>query len=240
MDGTLGPPRNLRPVDGWLILCDSTAGADVRMVLWNPDGSRPEACGNALRCVARLLAAEMQGRALRKDHFVIETDAGLRTVGIDASGEAWAQMGPVREWTGARAIRVEHEMWTGWHVSVGNPHFVLPIDGVEDWRVPDVGRALSAHPAFPEGTNVEFPYRHGDGLRVRVWERGVGETAACGTGACAVAWVHHFQHGEGEPLKIHMPGGSLRVAWHAGEAILYGPAQVRGFLESGQAASRHS
>ena len=226
----------LRAADGWLILCDSLGGADVRMVLWNPDGTRPEACGNALRCVARKLFDETDRTSNGSASYVVETDAGLRSAGVDASGEAWAEMGPVEETPGSRAVRIGHEMWTGWRVSVGNPHFVLPLDGVEDWRVPEVGRALSVHPTFPEGTNVEFPFRHAGGLRVRVWERGVGETEACGTGACAAAWVHHFQHGEQDPLTVHMKGGSLRVAWRAGAARLQGPARVQGIGPKAPAA----
>ncbi len=220
----------LARADGWLVLCDGTKGTAARMVIFNSDGSRPEACGNALRCVARFLQQSFP----QESSWIVETDAGDRRVGVQAGDQAWADMGPIDFLPGTSSIRIGHETWTGWRVSVGNPHFVLRLNGVEDWRVPEVGAALSTHAAFPDGTNVEFPYADTkgvpDGLRLRVWERGVGETAACGTGACAAAFVHHFQHGACDPVEVRMPGGSLWVAKGSQGFTLAGPARVEPWL----------
>lgn len=215
-------PGFQRSADGWLVLCDAGPGAVARMVLLNADGSRPEACGNALRCIARWLGQEQRMAGV----WVIATDAGPRSVGLGGEGLPWADMGAPEVLPGSHTVRVGHETWSGWRISMGNPHFVLRLNGVEDWRVPEIGAALSTHATFPEGTNVEFPYRNGNGLRLRVWERGVGETLACGTGACAAAYVHHFQHGAQDPLDVHMPGGRLRVTATSGGLRLSGPARV--------------
>lgn len=111
-----------------------------------------------------------------------------------------------------------------WPVSMGNPHAIVPMDaGPDDDFVATVGRAIETHPLFPEGTNVEFVWFDGRGLKVRVWERGVGETASCGTGACAVGVASQARQLADLPVRMEFPGGALEVDWED-TVSLTGPA----------------
>ncbi|MCA9001793.1 MAG: diaminopimelate epimerase [Planctomycetes bacterium] len=199
-----------RPMDGLILLLPPQGEGDLRMVIFNADGSRPEACGNALRCLVRV-AFDM-GRVGRP-RFVVETDAGSRAVdALEAQGPATrVSMGPPRLIRGRVEIEVNGRTVSGVSISMGNPHFVVDLNSVTDGDVSAIGAAISIHPEFPQGTNVEFLFGDVVRPRVRVWERGVGETEACGSGACAVA---HSLYGSSlihKPLRLDLPGGELLV-----------------------------
>ncbi len=220
-----------RLVDGLLLLLPPRADGDCRMVLHNADGSRAEACGNGLRCVGKL--AVERGRA-SGPLVRIETDAGLRTVEVlYESGAIVAARATMGE---PRVEALEEPLRAGWRevaasvIRLGNPHCVLFVPDVETVPVEELGPELARQARFPEGTNVEFVEVEPGGLRVRTWERGVGETASCGTGVSAAA-VAAIELGRASPpVEVKTRGGRLRVLWEGGVVRLEGPVGVTELL----------
>jgi diaminopimelate epimerase len=207
-------PRRVRDAvgdaDGILELTRSGAtAADV--VIWNPDGSRAELSGNGTRIAAGWLFERSSGREAT-------ITVGTRKVTVRTLVD-----GSVEQELGAYAVEPP-EVVDGIvlvPVDVGNPHAVVEGDPAE---IASVGPKLALHPRFPRGTNVQVARVKGPGEVVaRVWERGVGETAASGTSAVAVAAA---THGEGEVL-VRFPGGDLRVRLEAGHAWVTGPPATR-------------
>ncbi len=210
--------------DGLVLLLPAQSGGQARMVLFNLDGSRPEACGNALRCLTRV-ACDMG--LIPGPQFVVETDAGERRV--DAlrfeAKESRVGMGAPRLIDGALKLHVGDRSVQGTSISVGNPHFVLRANSIADSEVARLGAQLCTHSQFPNGTNVEFVFGEPDRPRVRVWERGVGETEACGSGACATAtalWGTALLRRE---LTLDLPGGPLVVGRNTHGLWLQGGAE---------------
>jgi diaminopimelate epimerase len=217
------------------------------MELWNADGGRAEMSGNGMRCVALFL----RDRGLHEGSTLdVDTPAGLKRVDISIrDGEmigARVDMGlPVLE-RGRIPMRGPAEErfvdlpfpdagpeYRAAAVSMGNPHLVLVGGpGLESLDLPRVGPPLERHPDFPEGVNVEF-IRVGDGrIDVRVWERGVGETLACGTGACAVLVAANLMGLAGPRAPVGFAGGDLDVEWaDDGHVYLSGPTE---FVFEGQ------
>src|SRR5690606_1620788 len=176
--------------DGLILLAPS-ARADVRMLMWNADGSRGAMCGNGLRCVARLACDEGHARG---PVVSVETDAGLRRVELlpDAAGRfsaARAAMPGIAVETTPAELVVDGEVWRYHRGDAGNPHAVAFVDGdPEQAPVARVGAAFQRAAAFPDGVNVEFVHAlPPDLLLQRTFERGSGETLACGSGACVAA-----------------------------------------------------
>lgn len=207
--------------DGVLELLPGAGHVDVAMAIWNPDGSTTEACGNGTRMVARWVSTRSGAT-----HVVVGSAAG--PLHCEVRGER------VRA-TLARAALDGHQYRPNdvpfphphRFVSVGNPHVVIPVADVESFPLEYEGPALERHPWFPERTNVEVMAPIDDHrIRVRVWERGVGETAACGTGACAVAVAAIADGIASSPVTIELPGGELVVeVGEDGEVTLTGPAR---------------
>lgn len=212
-----GPAPRL---DGLLLVLPPQAGGDVRMQLHNADGSAAETCGNGLRCVAKFA---FDRRLVASRDFVIEDTSGLHVARVEP------ESGPIRAATvsmrrprilaRAESLAIEdgehaHAV-SGTRVDVGNPHFVVLVDDVERAPVTTDGPRLERHAVFPAGTNVEFVAVRPGGIDVRVWERGVGETEACGSGACAVAAALADQGLARLPIDLHLPGGTLRIAERA-------------------------
>ena len=203
-----GPERP----DGLVLLLPSTRGADCAMQIYNRDGSRPEACGNGLRCAAKL--AVERGR-VERDAFTVETDSGIRKVRVIREGgrvsAARVEMGRARIVDREARIRVGREDLSAALVDVGNPHCVLFVDDERNAPVESLGPALERHERFPAGTNVEFLARRSGTFHLRVWERGVGETLACGSGACAAAAVACDRGLARFPVRLELRGGTLAV-----------------------------
>ncbi|HVA78844.1 MAG TPA: diaminopimelate epimerase [Candidatus Binataceae bacterium] len=216
--------------DGLIMLAPSRVG-DVRMEMYNADGSRGDMCGNGIRCVARL--AYERGIA-RRNPMVVETDAGLKTIELrfeaDAVVGATVDMGePILEGreipvaADGRVIGYPLEVGgrreTITAVSMGNPHCVVfvnddAIHKMDVWDFARLGRQFEAHPFFPRRVNTEFilPLSRTH-LKMRVWERGSGETLACGTGACA-ALVAAVLTGRAErKATVELRGGNLEIEW---------------------------
>lgn len=224
-------------LDGVLVVSPGREGGDVRMEVVNADGSPSETCGNGLRCVAKLVRERGH---LRADRFTIEDGAGLHATEVLRVAErvvrARIGMGRPRILNPAEALDVElagrRERVQGARVDVGNPHFVLLVEDVRAAPVDTLGPALERHAAFPRGTNVEFLAVRGGGRALRVWERGVGETRACGSGACAAACVAVARGLSGWPVALDLPGGTLVVHGAAdGGVTLEGPVEELGSIE---------
>jgi diaminopimelate epimerase len=196
--------------DGVLVLADPLESpAHARMIVVNADGSRPQMCGNGLRCVALLLAREA-GRP----GWAIDTDAGVRHTEVGDDDVVTVDMGPAQR---LGAVRPELAHGRGFvRVSMGNPHAVAFVQGHEDPELlaRTVGPLLERDPSFPEGTNVELARVEAD-LRITlwVWERGCGITAACGTGACATvaAAVDAGLVAADRAITVRLPGGALEI-----------------------------
>lgn len=215
--------------DGVLVVSPpSAAGHLARMRVINADGSVPEMCGNGLRCVALHLARQRGASALEGS---VETDAGTRPVvvrGDATAAEVTVDMGEVGLGD-ERSVEIAGETVRLVDVNVGNPHAVLvPLAAVhERARIERLGPILERHPSFPAGVNVELVSREGTALRVTVWERGVGFTEACGTGACAVvaALTARGDVEGGVETTVRLPGGELHITMQRGRARMRGPAR---------------
>jgi diaminopimelate epimerase len=210
-----------------LILPPQGPDAMTRMRVINADGSIPEMCGNGIRCVAIHAARRMGLRGTAS--MAIETDAGLRVCLVqDATGQAMVtvSMGLAKV-LGDRAIQIDGQLESFTEADVGNPHAVL-LGMFSSADVSRLGPRLATHPSFPRGTNVEFARVSGDRVDLVVWERGVGVTLACGTGACAAAAVA-CEKGLAKretPIQVHLPGGALEViVRESGQVTMRGPAR---------------
>lgn len=209
--------------DGLLLVSGAEPGADFRMRMFNVDGSEAEMCGNGLRCAA--LFAREEGLVTGDGPFAAATGAGLLTVSFGDSGADIAVEAGRATVSPAETIEASGERVELVPVSVGNPHAVIFVDDVEEAPVTTLGPQIETHGRFPDRTNVEFVEVVSDHvLRQRTWERGCGETLACGTGACAVA-AAAVATGRAQPaLEIQLRGGVLRMSVEGGGVTMRGPA----------------
>jgi diaminopimelate epimerase len=223
--------------DGLLLLCASSV-ADVKMRILNADGSEAEMCGNGIRCLAKFC---FERKVTEKRELMIETLAGVKRVWLEVEDgivrSVTVDMGsPDFErrripMTGEgrcidEELAVGDERFRVTCLSVGNPHCVVFVEDLEAFPVRRVGPLIEVHPAFPNRTNVEFVQIIGnDELRVRVWERGVGETLACGTGACAAVLAASVLGKTGSRCTVHLPGGDLEIKYEDDRILMSGPAE---------------
>jgi diaminopimelate epimerase len=205
-----------------LVLPPRAPGCEARMRVINSDGSIPEMCGNGVRCVALHVAA---ARGSKRGTVRVETDAGERECVLDDAEMVTVDMGVTRV-LGERAVEIDGRQVVLALADAGNPHAVL-FGAFARGDVEHLGPRIATHPAFPRGTNVEFACVLGDGIDLVVWERGVGVTLACGTGACATAAVA-CDKGlavRGKPVVVRLPGGRLDVTiGEGGRTTMRGPA----------------
>ena len=204
-----------------LLVIRPSERADFKMEIYNNDGGQVEMCGNGIRCVAKYLIAH---GATTKNELAIETLAGIiRPRIVDNMVEV--DMGePILEAKDIpttldgkvfnRPLQVEGHNLEITCVSMGNPHCVIFVDDVASAPVTTLGPILEKHPLFPKRTNVEFVQILGPGeLKMRVWERGAGETLACGTGACASLVAAVITGRAQREAVLHLNGGDLQVRW---------------------------
>ncbi len=208
-------------------------GADLFMRIRNADGGEVEACGNATRCVARLVMDEKGA-----DRAAIETAAGLLEAQGSGEGLITVDMGPAQlQWqeiplsqkTDTLSLDIsEGPLANPVAVGVGNPHAVFFVEDASDVDLATVGPILEHHPLYPNRTNVEIvEVRDSGNLRVRVWERGVGITQACGTGACASLVAAVRRELCGRAAEVELDGGVLSIEWRDDNHILMtGPAAL--------------
>jgi diaminopimelate epimerase len=243
----ISPRRTGVGADG-LILIAPSAVADCRMEMYNADGSNGGMCGNGIRCVAKY--AYEHGLA-RANPLRIDTDAGVKNIDLTIRDnrvvEVSVDMGePILDGpripiaSEGRAIdmplEVDGETYRVTCVSMGNPHCVVFCDDIDGLDLERIGPRFEHHSFFPQRVNTEFVrVENNAALRMRVWERGSGETAACGTGACA-ALVAAVLNGHSErAATVHLRGGDLRIEWREedGHVRMSGPATevFRGEIE---------
>lgn len=220
-----------------LVLLLSSGRADLRMRMFNADGSEAQMCGNAARCVARYA---VDHGLVANDDFMLETMAGIKRLHVNRSnGEVSSvcvDMGePLMETFGADAgsllaqsgaVRLFVRDFT--LVNMGNPHAVCFVDDVKAFPVHLLGPQVENHPLFPMRTNVEFvEVVNSEHLRMRVWERGTGETLACGTGACASVVAAVLNGKAQRRISLQVQGGELQVWWEqqTNHVFLQGPAE---------------
>ncbi len=237
--------------DGLVLLGDSST-SDFNMRIINSDGSEAEICGNALRCVAKYV---IDNGYIDKLDFTISTLAGIKTIqafkSVDGVNRARADMGTPR--FGADEIpvlldragrvgeqvdikyildyplEIDGEIYPLSFVNMGNPHAVyfssIPVN---DFDLSRIGPKIERNIIFPERINFEIARVLNDGkIEARVWERGAGETLACGSGACAIAVVAQLKGYAGKEVDIMLPGGNLSLSWDGtGQIYLAGPVKM--------------
>lgn len=224
--------------DQVIVMERSTNGADAAMRIFNADGGEVESCGNAARCVARLLMDETSTRAVKLD------SAGGPLICSEADGQVRIDMGmpkfdwhdiPLREERNTTSFALDvpganlPALKEAAAVNVGNPHCVLFVEDAESAPVESVGPPVETHALFPQRTNVEFvEVLSPDRMRMRVWERGAGVTLACGTGACASVAAARRRGLCGRQVDVTLDGGTLRIEWEGeGSAIfMTGPTAL--------------
>ena len=199
-----------------LLIVAKSEKADYIMSLFNRDGSTAEMCGNGLRCVARYAF----DRSMVTDNaFVVATATGLKQVEVQDQGMVRVQLG---SFALGEPIEIEGRVYH--RASVGNPHAVTFVDEISHELVNDLGPLIETHERFSAGVNVEFVKVQATTLSMRVWERGVGETLARGTGAAAVAAVANALGEANDSVTVELLGGNLDVELVDDQAWITGPA----------------
>ena len=212
--------------DGIICVCPS-GWADFRMRMFNADGSEGAMCGNGIRCLGKYVYDKGM---TDKAHLVIETLSGDRELSLmihngRAEGAAVGMGVPVIQ--PSVQITVKEYTYTAVPVSVGNPHAVIEVENPNEIDLQVLGPAVERHPIFPHRVNAEFVRVLNRGeLQMRVWDRGSGETLACGTGACASAAAMIAAGKLEREAVVHLAGGDLKVRWDekSGQMFMTGPA----------------
>jgi diaminopimelate epimerase len=209
------------------------AEADASLRFFNADGSEVESCGNATRCIARLLMDERglnRVKLATRGSLLACSDAGKGLVEADMGPArlAWQEI-PMAQQTDTLnfLLPLDGQMLPASAVSMGNPHCVIFVPDAEKIPVTTLGPRIESHPLFPKKVNTEFVSVIGENrLRQRTWERGAGLTLACGTGACAAAVAAARLGKTGRKVEVVLDGGSLFITWHEsdGHVIMTGPA----------------
>ena len=212
--------------DGLICIFPSDC-ADVRMRMFNADGSEGEMCGNGIRCVGKFVYDK---GLVRKTQMTVETLGGIKRLWLTVSGdtvsEVTVDMGEPT-WEEPIPVLVQGKTYTGRPVSMGNPHLVVYQSGIDALDLREIGPEFERCPHFPNKTNTEFvEVLDSATLRMRVWERGSGETMACGTGACASAVSAMLDGRTGREVTVKLLGGDLRIRWDEtnGHVFMTGPA----------------
>ena len=225
-----------------VILIKSSDNADFFMDMYNADGSRGKMCGNGIRCVAKYV---FDKGLTAKTELEIETLSGIKKIKLTVENgravRATVNMGrPILEtakipvlWSDKEmvneAIAVGGKLFNVTAVSMGNPHAVVYVKDIENLDLEKMGPLFEKHKLFPESVNTEFVQiidrTH---LRMRVWERGSGETMACGTGACATVVASVLNGFSDRNAIVILNGGELNITWneHTDEVIMNGPAEI--------------
>jgi len=227
--------------DGLIMICPSDT-ADFRMRMFNADGSEGEMCGNGIRCVGKFVYDK---GLTDKTTVSIETLAGIKNLDMFISdglvdkvkvdmGEPILKPADIPVLAGddtciSQEISTGDDSYSATCVSMGNPHAVVYVDSVEDIEIEKKGPPMEYHKVFPNRVNTEFVELLDNGeLKMRVWERGSGETLACGTGACAVLVASVLNEKSPRKNIVHLLGGDLEIEWNENDNHVYmtGPAET--------------
>ena len=215
--------------------------ADYSMRIFNADGSEAMMCGNASRCIGKYL---YERGLTTQTHIKLLSNSGIKMLNLHVCNgvveSVTVDMG-TPQLENDEQFLASRDMKKGVFVSMGNPHYVIFTDNVD--QVGETGRILEYHPAFPQRCNIEFARVENDGIiRTRVWERGSGITQACGTGACATAVAAFITRRAGRQSQIVMDGGTLDIEWRESDNHVYmtGPAEFvfDGEIEAGFALNK--
>jgi diaminopimelate epimerase len=215
------------------------AGVDAYVRIYNSDGSEAGACGNGMRCIASLIAAETG-----KDTLLFETKAGLLpcwkgesglfTVDMGKPRFGWADIPLAEEFRDTRAIELQIGpidapiLHSPSVVNMGNPHAIFWVDDVEAYELDKIGPLLEHHPIFPERANITLAHvLSREHIRIRTWERGAGLTQACGSAACATAVSAARTKRTGRIVTVSLPGGDLTIEWRERDnhVLMTGPVE---------------
>lgn len=211
-----------------LAVLRTTEDADVAVDFWNSDGSMADACGNASRCVARLIMDETgNDSASLQTGFgilpVVRVDASNFSVNMGPPQLVWDQV-PLARDVDLNALPIEGAPGA---VGMGNPHCVFVVDDAEAVDLPVIGPHIEHHELYPERTNVEFIHIiNRNHIRMRVWERGGMITLACGSGACAAAVVAHRKGLTERVVQVDLDGGTLHIDWRTDGVWMTGPTAL--------------
>ena len=226
--------------DGLILICPSKTG-DAEMIMYNSDGTTSEMCGNGVRCVAKFI---YDNNIARKENLNIQTGAGLLNIDLvienDQAVAAKVNMGnPILnakeipstldgESVVSVPLNIGGQSYDITLVSMGNPHCIIYVDDVKIFPVQEVGPLIENHKTFPRRTNVEFvQVLSPTEVIQRTWERGAGETLACGTGASAVCVAGVLNNKTERKIKNHLTGGDLELEWtEEGSVFMTGPAET--------------
>lgn len=227
--------------DGLILVLPSRTAA-FKMRMFNPDGSEAEMCGNGIRCFAKYVHDH---KMTTESSMTVETLAGVKGLKLTStarklsrvrvdmgSPELRREMIPMKG-TGAEdrvikePIKAAGKRFEATCLSMGNPHCVIFVDNIDTFPVDKTGPEIEHHRLFPQRTNVPFvQVLSRSEIRVRVWERGAGETLACGTGACAAAVASALNDYTGRKVHVHLSGGDLEIEWTGDNRVLMdGPAE---------------
>jgi diaminopimelate epimerase len=204
-----------------LIVLDPSDSADLRMRIWNSDGGEVESCGNATRCVIALTGAgavETAGGLLKGENLGSEVEVALVEPRF-----SWEEIPLAFAMDTTRLPMAWDGLEHPFAVNVGNPHLVFFVPDAREVPLDELGSRIENDPAFPERINVNVATYVHDRLKLRTFERGAGETLACGTGACASAVAAIATNRAQSPVRVDMTGGSLTIDWAPGE-----PVRMRG------------
>jgi len=219
-----------------LVVMTNSQKADVELIFWNSDGSLSDACGNASRCVARLIMDENNS-----EEITLKTGSGVLLARKGSNGFISVNMGhpqldwdliPLKEKVDLLELPIEGRPAA---VGMGNPHCVFVVDDVNLVELVSWGSKIETHELFPKKTNVEFiQIIDQKNIRQRTFERGAGETLACGSGACAVAVVAHLKGLTERNVNIYLDGGQLSIDWSEDGIWMTGPTSFvfKGILSS--------
>jgi diaminopimelate epimerase len=227
-DGVLRVVRSVHVPDAPAVLGDALDRCEWFMDHRNADGSHAEMCGNGIRLFLHVLVTEgLLDRSTCEAGVLVGTRGGPRRVGATPDGDYWVDMGPARPFGEGKAT-LSGQVFSGLAVSMANPHLAcltdVDLDSLDLSAAPTFDTAL-----FPEGVNVEVidVVEPGTHIRLRVFERGVGETRSCGTGACAAAYAALVDDGRTDgTVVVDVPGGRLSVQVDVGTTVLTGPAVI--------------
>jgi len=224
-----------------VIFIEKSDIADFKMRIFNLDGTEAKMCGNGIRCLAKYV---FEKRLIRKEKLKIETLAGIKELELIVENRtvisAKVNMGsPIFEYSkipvtysevtksNGIIININKKEYEFFPVSIGNPHVVCFVENLEALKIEEIGPIVENYKYFPDRTNVEFvKVIDKNNIEVRIWERGVGETLSCGTGACAASVISIIKKFTESELTVNVKGGKLKVLYDKDNLILNGPASI--------------
>lgn len=228
--------------DGVLIL-DKGNKADYKMRIFNYDGTEAEMCGNGIRCFAKYL---YEKKIVKDSEFVVETLSGIKKVKLEIEGNTvvlvevdmgepsfnfneigvYYENNAIDTYNEEKFKGIQINEFTVFPISMGNPHCVCFVDNVDEIDIEKTGKLIENYKYFSNKTNVEFvEIKNNSTIKVRVWERGVGETLSCGTGACSSAIISNLYKSTESEMIVELRGGNLKVKYTGERVLLQGSAE---------------